>query len=72
MDKKGTESYKPIPMQIFQEEMIPVPPGTRKSARHLLPGEDPWAMNRRWWLVTAGIAVAMLVIGILAGRFLIP
>jgi hypothetical protein len=65
---KKPEPFGVMPAQEFDEEdAIPSPPG-----KHLIPGEDPYAISRRWWLVTVGAAVAALAVGALVGRFLIP
>jgi hypothetical protein len=64
--KRGRRSY------LFHIEAIPSPPGKRFRGQHLEPGEDSYAISRRWWLVTVGAAVAALAVGLLVGRFLIP
>jgi hypothetical protein len=64
--KRGPRSY------IFDVEAIPSPPGKRFRGKHLEPGEDPYAISRRWWLVTVGAAAAALAVGLLVGRFLLP
>jgi hypothetical protein len=56
----------------FVDKAIPSPPGTRSKGQHLLPGEDPWVMSRRWWIVTVATTVAALGAGLLIGRFLLP
>jgi hypothetical protein len=56
----------------FDDEAIPSPPGKRFRGKHLEPGEDPYAISRRWWLVTVGAAAAALAVGLLVGRFLLP
>ena len=62
--KRGRRSY------LFHAEAIPSPPGQRFRSKHLEPGEDPYAISRRWWLVT--VAAAALAVGLLVGRFLLP
>jgi hypothetical protein len=64
--RQGRYSY------VFDDEAIPSPPGTRFRGKHLEPGEDPYAISRRWWLVTVGAAAAALAVGTLVGRFLLP
>ena len=70
MDDKKPAASRPGKHYHFVDKMIPSPPG--KKAKHLIHGEDAYAMNRRWWLVTAGAAVAALVVGMALGRFLLP
>jgi hypothetical protein len=69
---KKLEPYGVGPSQEFDVEAIPSPPGTRFRGKHLEPGEDPYAISRRWWLVTVGAAAAALAVGLLVGRFLLP
>jgi hypothetical protein len=69
---KKLENYGVGPSQEFHVEAIPSPPGKRFRGKHLIPGEDPYAISRRWWLVTVGAAVAALAVGVLVGRFLLP
>jgi len=69
---KDYEAYR-VGRSYFMVYKAPAtPPGTKFKGKHLLPGEDPWAMNRRWWLVTLAGAVAALAAGLLIGRFLLP
>jgi hypothetical protein len=72
MATEQPESQRRGRSYLFHEKAIPSPPGTKFKGKHLLPGEDPWAMNRRWWLVTVGAVAAALLVGLLAGRFLLP
>jgi hypothetical protein len=70
---KKHEPFGVMPAQEFDDEdAIPLPPGTRFRGKHLIPGEDPYAISRRWWLVTVGSSAAALAVGALVGRFLIP
>jgi hypothetical protein len=71
MEKKADGRQGPY-SYFFDDEAIPSPPGKRFRGKHLEPGEDPYAISRRWWLVTVGAAVAALAVGLLVGRFLIP
>jgi hypothetical protein len=70
MDDKKPEPYPLVKSYHFVDKAIPSPPG--KKVKHLIPAEDAYAMNRRWWLVTAGAAVAALAVGMAVGRFLLP
>jgi hypothetical protein len=71
MDKKS-KNHQRVKSYIFDYEAPEEPLGTKFRGKHLEPGEDPWAMNRRWWLVTLAGAVAALAAGLLIGRFLLP
>jgi hypothetical protein len=72
-DPETYKGYKPRPGQIGTARVIHPPPGTRVfKGKHLWPGEDPYAIRRRWWVVTAGAALAAFALGLLAGRFLLP
>ena len=72
MAEKKMERYRVGKAQGFDCQAIPSPPGKKFRGKHLLPGEDPYAISRRWWLVTVGAAVAALGAGMLVGRFLLP
>jgi hypothetical protein len=72
MDEKNPESYRVGKAYLFTCKAIPSHPGKKFRGKHLVPGEDPYAINRRWWLVTAAAAGAALVVGLAVGRFLLP
>jgi hypothetical protein len=72
MDDKKPEDYRVGNSYLFFDVAIPSPPGKKFRGKHLVPGEDPYAINRRWWLVTVGAAVVALGVGALLGRFLLP
>ena len=72
MGKKKPETYRVGKTHAFHVQAIPCPPGQKFRGKHLEPGEDPYAISRRWWLVTAGSAAAALAAGVLVGRFLLP
>jgi hypothetical protein len=72
MDKEQIKKWRPRPMLVFKGKGFPVPVKRPKPFKHLRPDEDPWAMDRRWWLVTVGATLAALAVGLLVGRFLLP
>ncbi len=66
--KTPAETLSTEPVQFFECDAIELPPDTG-SVRRLRPGQS---MAWGWWLVTAGVAVAALVAGLLLRRFLLP
>jgi hypothetical protein len=69
MASKETDAKRTSSAQIFECEMIPLPPGTKNYARLPRGLEEPSAM--RSWLLVGTVAVVALVIGALIGRFLL-
>ncbi len=49
---------------------IKLPPGQRSSTKKLPRFDDP-VIPRSYWYLTAGLAAASLVLGMLLGRFLL-
>jgi hypothetical protein len=67
------ESGKPkrkSTLQVFECVSVPVPPGTKPRGRLWRPGDPEPSAARRWWLIGAAVAGA-LVVGVLIGRFLL-
>jgi hypothetical protein len=56
--------------QVFDVEMIPVPPGTKSRGR-LRRGDEPDPIPTRAWWFAGGMAVVALIIGLAIGRFLL-
>lgn len=70
---KKTEELRVAPLQVFECESLPIPPGTKSQYKgpHCL--DDPVEPSAlRWWLLGAGTVAVALVSGILIGRFLLP
>jgi hypothetical protein len=55
---------------LYDGPALPVPPGQRVRTKTLPRFDDP-VMPRSYWYLTAGLAAAALVLGLLAGRFLL-
>jgi hypothetical protein len=73
MDDKPVKVYRVGKSIGFECEFTPPPPGTRRSQRkHFEPGDVPFAVRRRWRFIAAGAALAAFILGLLAGRFLLP
>lgn len=70
MARKGAEGFRVQPLQSFEVEMIPCPPGTKPKGRLPRGPEDEPSPYRIWWLLS-GVAGAALVAGIVIGKFLL-
>jgi hypothetical protein len=58
-------------LYVFDGPALAVPPEQRIRAKKYARFDDP-VIPRSYWYVTAAIAVTAVVLGLLAGRFLLP
>ena len=70
MASPSPEPQKPKTFYSFTGKAIKPPPGQRSSTKHLPRFDDP-VIPRSYWYLTAGLAAAALVLGLLLGRFLL-
>ena len=54
----------------FDVDSIPIPPGTKSRAR-LPRGAEPDPLPARAWWIIGATAVAMLLVGIVMGKFVL-
>jgi hypothetical protein len=71
MANKETESQPRPATQIFDCDLIPLPPGTKNRAR-LPRGLEPEPLPARAWWLLGGTALVALLVGLVVGRFLLP
>ena len=66
------EPQKQVPEKFLKISVkaIKLPPGQRSTAKKLPRFDDP-VIPRSYWYLTAGLAAATLVLGLLLGRFLL-
>ena len=73
MAENDPKPSKPARGRVIIGRTPRVPPEWARFTRgHLEPGDVPFAVRRRWQFIAAGAALAAFLLGLLAGKFLLP
>jgi hypothetical protein len=70
MANQPDKPQDPVLEYVFVGKALKVPPGVRIRPKKLARYDDP-VIPRSYWFLTAGLAAVAVVLGLLAGRFLL-